>query len=88
MARIAPGGKGIGRISWDDVNFGHGEADALGEPLDHVVCARQLFTRDRLRPVHGQRDLVGKEIGDEVHHASKDQGIDHAAASTNEVAHK
>ena len=86
MLRIASGGESVRRIGWNHVNLRHGQADLLRQPLDHLVYARQLLARDRLGAVGAQRNLVGKEIGDEVHHRGNAQSEQHAVLAAEGAA--
>ena len=88
MLRIASGGKGIGRVGWNHVHLRHGQADLLSQALDGVVGARQLLARDRLRAIHGQRDLVGEEIRNEIHDRGEGQRQQHSVLSTEGAAHE
>jgi hypothetical protein len=78
VRRVASGGEGIGRIRGYDVHLRHGQARTLGQTLHRLVGTGQLLARDRASPVHGERDLVGEEVGDEIHHSGQNQRQKHA----------
>jgi len=77
VLRVASRGEGVGRLGRDHIDLRHRQANLLGQPLHNLVGARQLLARHRLRLVHGQCDLVGVKIGDEVHHGGKSQRQQH-----------
>ena len=85
---VASGRKCVGRIGRDNVYLGHWDADLLRKALDDLVSARQLFARDRLRAVHGQRDLVAKEIRNEVHDDGQRESDLHATLAAEDLSHK
>src|SRR6185437_6400493 len=75
---VASRGEGVGRLGGDDVNFGHGDTDALRHALNDGVGAGKLLASDGLGAVHLEGQLVGIEIAEEVHSGGKDEGDDHA----------
>ena len=86
MIRSASCRKRIRRLGRNHVNLWHGDADLLREALNNGVRAGQLFPRNRLRPVHGQRNLVREEVGNEVHHCCNDQRQQHAILTAERTA--
>ena len=82
MRRIASSGESVGRFGWDYINLRHGKADFLSDSLHYAVNPRQLLACHRLRPVSGQRNLVGKEIRDKVGSGGDNQRPYHARLAT------
>ena len=76
---VAAGGEGVGRFGGNHVDLRHGNAGAARQTLYHRINARQLVARDRLRPVHAQRYLVGVEVAEEVHRRRHGKGQQCAA---------
>jgi hypothetical protein len=81
MFGVAPGGKGIRGITGDDIDSGHGERHAGQYALHDLVHAGQLLAGDRLRLVHGQRQLVGIEVAEEIHPGGNKESQDHSIAA-------
>src|SRR5437764_11118935 len=73
MLRVASGGKSIGRIAGNNVDFRHRQADALRKPLYYCVDARQILTRYRLGTIDAEGNLVGEKIGDKIQQRRNDQ---------------
>src|SRR5215472_2755213 len=79
MLWVASSSEGIRRIGWNHIHLGHGDTDFLGQAHERGVSARKLFARDGLSAIHGQSDLVGIEVGDEVHDDGNEQRQEHSA---------
>ena len=60
------------------VQLRHRQPGFGGQPLHHFIEPRKLLARNRLRAAGLQRDLVGKEIRDAVHHDGHDEPDGHA----------
>ena len=86
MLRAPAGGERIGRVTGDQVDAGHGDAGLGGEPAYDPVQVRALGLLDRLSPVHGQHDAIGKPVAPEVHGDGEDKGDQHALLAANGVA--
>jgi len=82
---VTTGRKRMGGVVHDHVNLGHGQACALCQALHCVVEVGELPGCKWLRPVQGERDFVGVEIRNKVHHRSNDDGHEQAIASANVV---
>ena len=88
MLRVASSGEGIWGFGGNDINLGHGQAEPPGHPLDDLKNTGQLLPGDRLGAVHGQRELVGIEIADEVHGRGDEKGEHHSIPSAEPPAQK
>ena len=81
VRRVASGGECVWGVGRNDIDLRHGNAHSLRQPLHDPVDARQVFSRHRLSAIHGQCNLVGKEIRDKVHHRRENQCDQHALLS-------
>ena len=86
VRRIASSGEGIGRLGRNNIDFWHRQPDFLDEPLNNLVGAWKLFARDWLGAVHGQRQFVGEEVGDEVQYCGKNQCEQHSVLTAEHSA--
>jgi hypothetical protein len=72
MRWVSTGSECVEVLIGNDVHFRHRNADLLGKlPADAIEPWSILLTH-LLRPIHHEHDLIGEEIGDEVHDAYKD----------------
>src|ERR1700687_831410 len=85
---MAAGGEGIRRLSWDYVDLRHRNTDFLREAFDGCVGARWLLAGHGLGPGHGQRDLVGIEVRDEVHDGGEHWRQEHSVLTAEGAANK
>ena len=60
----------------------------MRETVHDAVHTRQLLLGDWFRARHCQRNLVGKEVGNEVHHSGQHKGENRAALSSDKIAHE
>ena len=88
VAGCVTGRKCVGRVGWNDIHLRHRDADLLCQALDDLVSARQFFTRDRLRSIHSQSDLVTVEIRNEIHDDGHAEGHLHTTLSAEDLSHK
>src|SRR5262249_16488339 len=77
LCRFSSRRERIRRVARKHINLGHGNTHLLCEALHDRVDARQLLARDRLRTIHGQGNLVGIEVRDEVHYHGECQRNEH-----------
>ena len=88
VAGIASGGERVGRLVRDHVDLRHRNADFLREALNGGVGAWEFLARDGLSAVHGERDLVGVEVGDEVHDGGEGQSEEHPVLAAEGTANE
>ena len=82
VRRITPSGEGVRRVVRNHVDLRHGQANALRHALYHVIDARQFFAGHRLRTVHRESNLVGKEIAYEIAYSGNGKANRHAMLSS------
>src|SRR6516162_185754 len=82
----AAGGESVGRHIRNDIERGNRDSGFCGKAFHHLVEAGKLLPGYGLRAARAQRDLVGKEVGDEVHDDGDQQGDLHACTPTESAA--
>ena len=90
VLRIAAGGEGVRLVLVDHIDFRRRQAGAGGQVLDvgGEVADQGLGMAlvDRLGPVHGEHDLVGVPVADQVHARAQQEGHGHAGRPPDQIA--
>ena len=85
VVRIPAGGKSIGCVIGDNIDFRHGQVCLLGKFFHHAVQLGHLLWRGFNGPVHFQYHFIRIPVTEKIHAPSENQGDDHALSSPQNI---